>query len=84
MVDSGDFGLWRWLEGVAVGELSDVAALKIDDSAVESGEAVVALGGTVENGFVRLQLVGAVSQPHGVDVSGNDKGQLIIEIFSIP
>lgn len=73
-----NLGLGGRLEGVTVRVLAKVAALQVDGAAVELGDivGVVVRGGVVEDGLIRLELVGAVAQPHGVDVSGNYKGQL--------
>lgn len=78
MVDGRNLGFRRGLEGVAVGVLLYVSSLQIDCSSVESCNiflCVLAVFG-LEDWLIRLELVGAIAKPHGVDVSSVNKGKL--------
>ncbi|KAL1835723.1 hypothetical protein VTK73DRAFT_5442 [Phialemonium thermophilum] len=79
VVGGRDAALDGGLEGVAEGAGQQVAGLQVDDAAVQAGDAV-ARGVGLEHGQVRLHLVGAVAQPHGVDVAGDDEGQLLVGV----
>lgn len=84
VVAGGHFGLGGRLEGVAVWTGEEVAGLEVDGAAEEGsefGRGRWAGGGRllrrgVEEGDVGLELVGAVAEPHGVDVAGGDEGEL--------
>jgi hypothetical protein len=68
------------VEGVAEGRVANVPGLEVDCAAEEGGDVVLVLGGLGrgEDGLVRLELVGAVAEPHGIDIAGRDEGQLYI------
>jgi hypothetical protein len=58
------------LERIAVREFANVSRLKIDGAAVELGNVVgVIVGGNVKNWLIGLELVGAVTEPHGVNIA---------------
>lgn len=71
----GEVGFGRCVEGVAVRGGEDVPRLEVDGAAEEGGEGG-GRGGGPEEGTVGLKLVGAVAEPHGVDVARGDEGEL--------
>lgn len=62
----------------------EIAGLEVDGAAEEGGEfgggrragGGWLLGRGMEEGDVGLELVGAVAEPHGVDIASGDEGEL--------
>lgn len=70
-------GFRRGLEGVAVGRRGqEVSGLEVNDASEEGGEGRIGGGGGGgEQWQVGLQLVGAVTEPHGVYVARYYEGE---------
>lgn len=69
--------LIRSLESIAKGVAQDVSCLQVDGAAEEAGERVPVLAAVgLELRDIGLELVRRVAEPHGFDVSRDDKTEL--------
>jgi hypothetical protein len=76
-VSRSNTALDRRLEGIAIGRCEKVTGLEVDDTAEQRGERVNRRVCSQER-KVRLHLVTAISQPHGIDISGHKEGELFV------
>jgi hypothetical protein len=67
----------RRLEGIAIGRCEKITGLEVDDTTEQRGERVNRRVCSQKR-KVRLHLVAAISQPHGIDISGHKEGELFV------
>ena len=72
--------LWFDVEGVGVGVDKDAGELPSDNAANEMTQGFV----LVHIAEIGPNLCGAVAQPHGFDVAGNDEGVVVAAFVAVP